>query len=95
MRVCIEQGCPNLTRMTRCAVHERQRQRARNARPERVALYGGGWPAESRAIRAAQPWCTAEGWHAGGLTVDHPTRAVLCRHHHGQLEAKRRGQVES
>jgi hypothetical protein len=35
-RLCLEPGCVSLTSTTRCTIHERQRQRARNlARPER------------------------------------------------------------
>ena len=36
-------------------------QRRRNAKPTRRALYGGDWPAQSRAIRAASPWCVVCG----------------------------------
>ena len=89
-RACLVAGCPALTSRTRCPAHERAWQAARNARPER-AIYRGSWPAESRAIRAAQPWCSACG-SGGDLTVDHPTRAVLCRRCHGRLEARRRAQ---
>lgn len=88
--VCDEPGCPTLVHGVRCARHERNRQQIRNAQPERVALYRGDWPAESRRLREQQPWCSVDGCERTDLSVDHPTRSVLCLHHHGQLEARRR-----
>lgn len=35
MRVCIEDGCPTLTRKTRCSAHERAKDQARGTRQER------------------------------------------------------------
>jgi hypothetical protein len=87
---CLEPGCSEVGLFTRCAYHTRIRNHERNARPERVALYGGDWPAESRRIREGHPFCTVMGCQRLDLTVDHPTRDVLCRRHHGQLEARRR-----
>lgn len=89
MQVCIEPGCGMLTKGRRCTRHESQRQRTRNADPKRIVLYKGDWPAESRRIRAEQPWCSVC-YSERDLTVDHPTRAVLCRSHHARLEARRR-----
>ena len=35
MKVCAEPGCPTLTKRTRCAEHERAKDRARGTRQER------------------------------------------------------------
>ena len=91
MRPCIEDHPEGLvlTDGTRCALHERLRDRARNASPRR-ALYRDGWPAESRRIRAEQPWCSRCG-RPSDLTVDHAAGGlVLCRRCHGRIEAQRR-----
>lgn len=93
-RPCIEQRCPRLTTATRCAEHESGFQQRRNARPERRELYLGDWPAESRAIRQAHPYCSECG-SVDQLTVDHPTRRVFCRSCHGRLEASRRAVAKS
>lgn len=91
MQPCIECGAP--TNGTRCAAHERQRQRVRNARRTH---YHGDWSARSRAARAAHleahgPVCPgferpAHEVDPSDLTLDHinPRRpdqgfAVLCR----------------
>lgn len=73
---------------TRCHACELAWQSRRNQRPAR-AIYRGDWPAESRAIRDAQPWCSVCS-RLTDLTVDHPTRAVLCRPCHARLENERR-----
>jgi hypothetical protein len=90
LRACLEPGCPEVGLFTRCAYHTRIRNHQRNAKPERVALYTPEWGRESRQRRAEQPYCTVAGCERLDLTVDHPTRAVLCRRHHSQLEAERR-----
>lgn len=83
-RVCIEQGCPLVTEGTRCVEHERAYQRAREARPSR-RVYDGSWDRQSRAARAAEPWChrvKADGSICGAttdLTTDHETGTVECR----------------
>ena len=46
MRVCLEPGCPALTRSTRCRDHERAKDKARGTRQER------GYGAEHDALRA-------------------------------------------
>ena len=79
---------------TRCERHEAAFQTWRNAQPGRRALYQGDWPAESRAIRRANPYCSVCG-SVDGLTVDHPTRHVFCRTHHGELEARRRAEAKA
>jgi hypothetical protein len=61
---------------------------ARNRRPWRMK-YDSAWAKESADIRADQPWCTSCGT-TNDLTVDHPTRSVLCRSCHSALEARRR-----
>lgn len=35
MKVCMEPGCPTLTKATRCAAHTRERDKARGTRQER------------------------------------------------------------
>ena len=35
MKVCVEPGCPTLTKRTRCTTHERAKDRARGTRQER------------------------------------------------------------
>lgn len=46
MRVCIEAGCPTLTKATRCQVHERAKDKARGTRQAR------GYDAEHDTLRA-------------------------------------------
>lgn len=46
MRVCIEDGCPTLTKATRCTDHARARDRARGTRQAR------GYDAEHDTLRA-------------------------------------------
>lgn len=46
MRVCIEDGCPALTRTTRCPTHERAKDQARGTRQAR------GYDAQHDALRA-------------------------------------------
>lgn len=88
-RPCLECGAlVSGSGRSRCLVHERAYQARRNRRVER-SIYGGDWPAESRALRAQQPWCSTCGADSD-LTVDHPTRAVLCRRCHARLENSRR-----
>lgn len=93
------EGCDRRTEgPTRCPDHERAFQRWRNAQPARQELYQDGWPALSRAIREATPYCTdADAGPAcsGGLTVDHVLLVPLCRHHHGALEARRRADARA
>lgn len=75
LRPCLEPGCPNLTRTTRCPACESRHQSARNrARPQ----YAGSWPRLSRQARKSQPWCTRCGATAD-LTLDHETGTVECR----------------
>jgi hypothetical protein len=96
MRPCIEPGCTRLTKRTRCATHQQQRDARRNADPRRIARYGGDWPAERAAIIAAQPWCSIC-YTAYDLTVDHDPnggRNVFCRSDHAKVEARRRAQVD-
>jgi len=85
--------CPRTQKARRCAGHEAAFQRWRNAKPERRELYLGDWPAESRAIRAAHPYCSECG-SVDQLTVDHPLRRVFCRSCHGRLEAGRRAEAK-
>jgi len=67
------------------------RQRKRNAQPRRRMLYDAAWVKESRGVRDRVGVCQVSGCSKRDeLTVDHPTRAVLCRTHHGELEAARR-----
>ena len=47
MKVCLEPGCPTLTERSRCAEHERAKDRARGTPAER------GYDAEHRALRAS------------------------------------------
>lgn len=89
MRPCLVPSCPNLTPRTRCAEHERQRQRKRNADPRRQERYGGDWPAHSRQRRAEQPWCSICG-AVTDLTVDHETDAVWCRGCQSRVQMQRR-----
>lgn len=100
-RRCID--CGQLTtRLTRCALHEKMYQAARNHR--RKNLYGGDWQTTSKQARMMEPWC-----HCGGcpscktapaglgcvsmdLTLDHEHRRVECRacnagHRHNPGEA--------
>lgn len=89
LKLCVNgDGRPRRRGFTRCAVCEADYQRRRNARPER-RIYKGDWPAESLTLRHAQPWCSTCG-STDDLTVDHPTRAVLCRSCHMTLENARR-----
>lgn len=46
MKVCVEAGCPTLTKRTRCAEHERAKDRARGSREQR------GYGTEHRKLRA-------------------------------------------
>ncbi len=88
----MERQCSATTEKTRCRACETQYQRPRdakrNADPKRKELYGGDWPAKSRRLRKLQPWCTVCSGTVS-LTVDHPTRAVLCRPCHARLESQR------
>ena len=88
MRACIEPGCANLTQRTRCPNHARQKEQRRTGRDK----YDYQWQQLSRQLRAQTPWCGVCG-SGLDLTVDHPTRAVLCRSHHSALEAERRSQA--
>lgn len=83
--------CGEIQDGPRCERHERVKERSRPGRE----IYRGDWPAESKAIRAAQPWCSVDGCPSTDLTVDHPTRKVFCRHHHGELEAQRRSDARA
>ena len=95
MRACIERDengrpCPNRSSKTRCARHQQERDRRRNASPQRD-IYRGGWQQESKRIRAEQPWCSVCG-ATERLSVDHGSGGtVLCLTCHGALEARRRG----
>ena len=86
--------CGRTQKGPRCTDHEAAFQRWRNAQPGRKAVYQGDWPAESRAIRRANPYCSVCG-SVDELTVDHPTRSVFCRTHHGELEARRRAEAKA
>lgn len=104
-RPCLARGCP-VTVMPpagRCARHmtdrdrqnleaerERERRRAGRRPQERASLYDASWRAHSAARRAGSDGCERCGGTTAGLTVDHPTDAVLCRPCHGRLEAARR-----
>lgn len=80
----------------RCPDHERAFQAWRNAKPERKALYEGGWPAHRRRRIAEVGACMeADGTCHGRLSVDHPTDDVLCTSHHSRREAGRRAAVRS
>lgn len=90
MRPCNTPGCPNLSERTRCALHQKQADKAYNAKPERRALYDPAWDKHSRKRRAEQPWCSMQDTTCKGvLSVDHPTDAVLCLSHHKRLELRR------
>lgn len=60
LKICLEPDCD--TRYVgpgpRCRPCYLKRQRARNATPERQALYGGDHRARSQAARRLQPWCS-------------------------------------
>ena len=88
-RPCLEPGCRNTTERTRCADCERARQARRNRDPKRHSLYDAAWDRHSRERRAEHPYCSVCGTSTA-LTVDHQSDAVLCRRHHGALEAQRR-----
>jgi hypothetical protein len=79
---------PTSARAHRCPECEVRYQAARNARPER-AIYDRAWGAESRGLRREQGKCHTCG-ATSDLTVDHPTRWVLCRSCHATLENDRR-----
>ncbi|WP_374107425.1 endonuclease domain-containing protein [Nocardioides sp. cx-169] len=55
VRVCLEPGCPTLTRRTRCADHERAKDKARGTRQER------GYGADHEARRAEWAPIVAQG----------------------------------
>lgn len=63
MKVCVEPGCPVLTKRTRCPEHERAKDRARGTRAER------GYGAEHVARRKAWVPLVATGnvrcWRCG------------------------------
>lgn len=89
-------GRPALTERTRCATHEAEHQRRRNADPRRVELYQGDWPAHRRARIAEVGSCIeADATCRGPLSVDHPTDDVLCTSHHSRREARRRAQAKA
>jgi len=73
---------------SRCRPCYLRRQQARNRTAERT-IYDGDWARHSAQRRAEEGGCSVCG-ATRDLTVDHPTDAVLCRTHHGQLEARRR-----
>ena len=73
-RVCIERGCPELTSgSTRCAMHTRAYQQARDAKRGTAEErgYNREYRANRRALLAAGPHLCA--WGCGRLagTVDH------------------------
>lgn len=79
VRVCVEPGCPALTRRTRCADHERAKDKARGTRQER------GYDAAHDRLRAQYQHRMDEGetftcWRCaerGVVTVLDPTRWQL------------------
>lgn len=95
-RQCKVEGCPKLTNRTRCAIHESEQQRKRNADPRRIERYKGEWPAVRKRVLAAHPYCAICGT-TRDLTVDHDPRGgynVWCRPCHARQEgARRRGAV--
>lgn len=79
-RPCLD--CGISTYGTRCPACERFRQAVRNRTRKHL---GGTWPALSRAMRRAQPWCSICGTPYD-LTADHVKprslehgAIVLCR----------------
>lgn len=76
MRVCIEPGCPSLTRGTRCATHERDRDRARGSSAAR------GYGTDHRALRGDWQKRIDGGelvacWRCGGV-IDGPWQLGHC-----------------
>ena len=61
MRPCLTRGCPGLTKGTYCKPHYLARRRP---------IYNRAHAARSRAVRAAQPWCSWCGATAD-LVADH------------------------
>ena len=107
-RACIVKGCNGVSRDggPRCPKHpkrkrnnpESERAREKRRAPNRMGggvphhvYYDAQWRKLSRELRQAQPWCS-QCLTPDGLTVDHPTLAVLCRSCHSRLEAQRRAQ---
>ena len=92
MRVCIEDGCPRLTKSTRCPEHERAKDKARGTRRER------GYGAAHDRLRAdwqrrmdngliVECWRCSEpidptSWHLGHCDADrsnyHGPEHVAC-----------------
>ena len=67
MRPCIEANCSALTNATRCAAHERQRDRAR--RP--TTQYGGAYQRNRAIVLSGQPRCYVLGCITPATTADH------------------------
>lgn len=65
MKVCLEPNCPTLTTRSRCAEHERAKDKARGTRQER------GYDAEHDRLRAEWAPLVATGnvkcWRCGGF----------------------------
>lgn len=66
-RVCLEPDCPVLTERTRCAEHERQRERTR--RP--TTQYGGAYLRNRAIVLSGSPRCYAPGCPTPATTADH------------------------
>lgn len=78
LKICLDCGGRHNEPGPRCRPHYLARQRARNQKPERQALYGGAHRARSRAARQAQPWCS----NCGSLI------RTSWDHEHGQVECQ-------
>lgn len=70
LRVCLEPGCPDLTHVSRCERHTRERDRARGTRQQR------GYDAAYDAQRKADVGALASGavlicWRCGAVVMPH------------------------
>lgn len=84
MRPCLTCGVP--TPETRCRPCELARQRGRNAKPERVELYGRGYQVRRKQLLKYATHCARCGvglvrskTDGRGATYDHATNSVQCR----------------
>lgn len=84
MRLCLD--CHRPTAETRCRACEKARQRVRNAKPERVALYGGDYQARRKQLFKYATHCSKCGvvlvrskTSPQAKTYDHATDSIRCR----------------
>ena len=72
LRACLEPGCPMLTSRTRCALHERLRQRRRGTPTQRG--YDAAYQRARRALLSVAErcaWCGQPPRPRDPLTADH------------------------